>query len=247
MSLNEQLPTGVGTWPAIWTLRKNINEDGGYWDNQGFGTTGWPACGEIDIMEHWGTNQNFVQSAMHTPSSSGNTVNKGGQTIPTASSAFHVYSLDWFEDKMVFKVDGVTHYTYEPATRNSSTWPFEDDQYILLNIAVLPSIIGTGFIESAMEIDYVRVYQESALSVSDLDSNDIKIFPNPVSDTLKINLPAKLNGTRATIYSISGQEMASFIQKETNFILDVSDYKTGIYFIRFHKDGEASTFKILKK
>ena len=247
IEVRAKLPFGVGTWPAIWTLGKNINEDGGYWDIQGFGTTGWPACGEIDIMEHWGTNQNFIQSAMHTPSSSGNTMNKGGQTISTASTAFHVYSLDWFEDKMVFKVDGVEHYTYEPVTINSSTWPFEDDQYILFNVAILPSTIGTGFTESAMEIDYVRVYQESALSVSDLNKNDIKIFPNPVADTLNIDLPSELKGSKATIYSISGQKVTSFIQKETSFILDVSNYKAGIYFIRFDKEGKVTTFKILKK
>ncbi|MBT8395196.1 MAG: T9SS type A sorting domain-containing protein, partial [Flavobacteriaceae bacterium] len=87
----------------------------------------------------------------------------------------------------------------------------------------------------------------SALSVYDLENNDIKIFPNPVSDTLNIDLPNNLRGSRATIYSISGQEMASFKQKETNLILDMSGYKSGIYFIRFQKDGEASTFKILKK
>lgn len=106
MEVRAKLPTGSGTWPAIWMLGKNINEDGAYWDNEGFGTTNWPACGEIDIMEHWGSNQNFVQSAMHTPSSFGGTVNHGGQTILTASSEFHVYSLDWYEDKWCFELMG---------------------------------------------------------------------------------------------------------------------------------------------
>ena len=46
---------------------------------------GWPKSGEIDVMEHWGNNQNYVQSALHTPSSSGNTVNIGGQNIPAKS------------------------------------------------------------------------------------------------------------------------------------------------------------------
>ena len=151
------LPTGVGTWPAIWMLGKNISEAGAYWQTQGYGTVSWPACGEIDIMEHWGTNQNFVQSAMHTPSSHGGTVNHGGQTIPTASTAYHVYSLEWYPTKMVFKVDGVHHYTYQPEVRNASTWPFNADQYILLNTAIQPSIPGS-FTESDMIIDYVRVY-----------------------------------------------------------------------------------------
>ncbi|MDP5092973.1 MAG: glycoside hydrolase family 16 protein, partial [Polaribacter sp.] len=63
-----KLPTGIGTWPAIWMLGKNINEKGAYWQTQGFGTLTWPNCGEMDIMEHWGTEQNKVISAVHTPS-----------------------------------------------------------------------------------------------------------------------------------------------------------------------------------
>ena len=158
VEIRAKLPTGSGTWPAIWMLGKNISEGGAYWQTQGFGTTGWPACGEIDIMEHWGSNQNFVQSAMHTPSSSGGTINHGGQSIATVSSQFHTYALEWTEEEMVFSVDDVVHYTYNPSPKDSSTWPFVADQYILLNIAIEPSIAGS-FVQSTMEIDYVRVYQ----------------------------------------------------------------------------------------
>ena len=156
-----KLPTGAGTWPAIWTLGKNINEAGAYWQTQGFGNTNWPACGEIDIMEHWGNNQNFVQSAMHTPSSYGGTVNHGGQVVSTASSQFHNYEMDWRRDRIIFSVDGNVHYTYQPAVRNSSTWPYDAEQFLLLNIAIEPSI-AANFTQSAMEIDYVRVYAENA-------------------------------------------------------------------------------------
>ncbi len=158
IEVRAKLPTGFGTWPAIWMLGKNINEDGGYWDNQGFGTTSWPACGEVDIMEHWGSHQNFVQSAIHTPSSYGNTENLKGQTISTASTQFHTYALEWTSEKMVFSVDDVVHYTYIPAPKDLNTWPFDADQYILLNIAIEPSI-DPSFVQSSMEIDYVRVYQ----------------------------------------------------------------------------------------
>lgn len=157
VEVRAKLPSGVGTWPAIWMLGKNIIEPGGYWTST-HGTTPWPACGEVDIMEHWGTNQNYVQSALHTPSSYGGTVNLGGQTISTASSEFHIYSLVWTAEKMDFAVDGIIHYTYNPATKNSNTWPFNTDQYLLLNFAIQGNISGS-FTEGAMEVDYVRVYQ----------------------------------------------------------------------------------------
>ena len=157
VEVRAKLPYGVGTWPAIWTLGKNIIEPGGYWTNS-FGTTSWPACGEIDIMEHWGDNQNYVQSATHTPSSYGGTINHGGQTISTASSELHTYTLVWTAEKLVFSVDGVEHYTYNPPVKDSNTWPFDSEQYLLLNLAIEPDIIP-NFTQSAMEIDYVRVYQ----------------------------------------------------------------------------------------
>ena len=157
MEIRAKLPTGAGTWPAIWMLGKNINEDGGYWDNEGYGSTPWPACGEIDIMEHWGNNQNYVSSAMHTPSSYGGTINHGGRYLSTASTAFHVYELDWNAQRMIFSVDGIVHYTYNPSTKDADTWPYDAEQYFLLNIAIEGG--GANITQTAMEIDYIRVYQ----------------------------------------------------------------------------------------
>ena len=157
VEVRAKLPTGVGTWPAIWMLGKNVIEPGAYWSATN-GTVNWPACGEVDIMEHWGNNQNYVQSALHTPSSYGGTVNLGGQTIATASTQFHIYTLEWTPVKMVFSVDGIVHYTYNPAVKDASTWPFDAEQYIILNVAMQPSI-DPSFTQSTMEVDYVRVYQ----------------------------------------------------------------------------------------
>jgi len=109
VEVRAKLPSGLGTWPAIWMLGKNISELGAYWQTQGFGTTSWPASGEVDIMEHWGRNENDIQSAMHTPSSYGTTVNNGGQYIATATSEFHIYKLEWTAEKMVFSVDDNIH------------------------------------------------------------------------------------------------------------------------------------------
>ncbi|MFZ4106415.1 glycoside hydrolase family 16 protein [Flavobacterium sp.] len=157
VEVRAKLPSGGGTWPAIWMLGKNIIEQGAYWSSTN-GTTSWPACGEIDIIEHWGNNQNYVQSAIHSPSSYGGTVNLGGRAISTVSSGFHIYSLEWTAQKMVFSVDGIVHYTYNPTIKDASTWPFDAPQYLLFNVAMQPSI-DPNFTQSSMEIDYVRVYQ----------------------------------------------------------------------------------------
>ena len=248
VEVRAKLPAGVGTWPAIWTLGKNANEDGAYWDLQGFGTANWPACGEIDIMEHWGSNQNFVQSAMHTPSSFGGTVNLGGQTIATASTAFHIYSLDWYVDKMVFSVDGNVHYTYQPGTLNADTWPFDKEQYLLLNIAIQSNIFS-GFTQAAMEIDYVRVYKEKALSVDENAAikEFIRCSPNPVKDILTVNIPENFSAAKVSIFSLLGQKIATFIAKDTTLNIDTSTYKAGIYIVQILNNNENVCFKIIKE
>ena len=157
VDIRAKLPSGRGTWPAFWTLGKNISEDGAYWQKKGFGNTSWPACGEIDIMEHWGREQDLVKSATHTPFSHGETINQGGRVISTCSSEFHIYSLDWSEEKLVFMIDDVVHYTYNPTVKNKDTWPYTSEQYLLLNFAIEP-LIDPNFISDAIEIDYVRVY-----------------------------------------------------------------------------------------
>ncbi len=217
IEIRAKLPSGLGTWPAIWTLGKNINENGAYWDNQGCGTTSWPACGEIDIMEHWGYNQNYVQSATHTPSSYGGTVNIGGQVIPTASSEFHTYTLLWYPDRLVFSVDGNIHYTYKPIELNSDTWPFNEEQYLLLNFAILPDI-DPNFVADTLEVEYVRVYQSAPLSIDEID-NSISFglinTPNPAKNytIISYNLPDNAN-VQLYIHNVNGQLIKTLLEEK---------------------------------
>ena len=151
IEVRAKLPKDGGTWPAIWTLGANLS------------TVGWPFCGEIDIMEHVGNKIGDVSGAVHTPSSNGNTVNIARIDIPDTTTAFHVYAVDWTAEKIDFYVDDTLFYTYNPATKNSGTWPFDADQFILLNIAMggtLGGEISPDFDQAVMEIDYVRVYQD---------------------------------------------------------------------------------------
>lgn len=151
IDVRAKLPTGAGTWPAIWMLGANMD------------TVKWPACGEIDIMEHWGYNPAIISSATHTPSCSGGcgNVKVGETTLLDYGTAFHVYSLVWTESELQFLIDDVFMYSYKPAVKNSSTWPFIKPQFIILNVAMGGSwfSIDPDFTESVMEIDYVKVYQ----------------------------------------------------------------------------------------
>ena len=215
VEVRAKLPEGIGTWPAIWMLGQNINEPGAYWQTQGYGTASWPFCGEIDIMEHWGANQNYVQSALHTPSSYGATINHGGQYISNATTQFNIYTLEWTPEQMIFSVNGYVHYTYNPETQNSETWPFDSPQYLLINIAIEQSITSS-FTETEMELDYVRFYEASILSnrkeTVPHDLNLDQNYPNPFNPvtTLRYDLP-KDNFVTITIYDMLGNVVKNLV------------------------------------
>ncbi len=163
VDIRAKVPTNQGTWPALWLLGKNITEPGGFFAAT-HGTTPWPACGEIDIMEHGITPDQlpgYVQSALHTPSSSGATTNIGGTIANNLGNSFHVYSMNWSPFQITFLLDGVPFYFYNPAVKNANNWPFTADQYLLFNIAMggVAGNIPSNFNQATMEIDYVRVYQ----------------------------------------------------------------------------------------
>ncbi len=241
-----KLPFGQGTWPAIWMLGKNITESGGYWAST-HGTTGWPACGEVDIMEHWGYNQNFVQSALHTPSSSGATENYGGTLAADVSNTFHIYALEWTPEEMRFSIDGSVYYTYAPDSQNAATWPFDADQYLLLNVAIQGEV-AAGFTQSPMVLDYIRVYQEGTSSTSATeDLQQIQLYPNPVEGALNITVPATLVGAQVKVYSAAGQVLLQeFTQDTTSVTLDWSSYPAGAYYLVFEVGSERVTYKAVK-
>ncbi|WP_339662850.1 family 16 glycosylhydrolase [uncultured Polaribacter sp.] len=245
IEIKAKMPFGVGTFPALWMLGQNITEDGGYWAST-HGTTGWPDCGEIDIIEHWGSNQNYVSSALHNRSSFGNTSNKGGRAINNASTDFHIYTLNWNATKMTFSVDGIVHYVYNPENKNNQNWPYDAPQYLLFNVAILPDI-ASNFTESAMEIDYVRVYQEATASVFEIDNlTDVTVYPNPVNDKLTIKIPNIQDSSKVILYSITGKKLYTYHQNSTKQTHDFSFLNKGIYLLKIETDSEAKFIKIIK-
>ena len=141
-----KLPTGGGTWPALWMLGQN------------YATNTWPACGEIDVMEHKGNVPNVIHGTLHYPGNSGGNGNTNTTTILNASTEFHIYKAIWTPSSIRLYVDNVLFHT----VANTGTLPFNSDFFLILNVAMGGTFGGAVdplFIESSMEVDYVRVYQ----------------------------------------------------------------------------------------
>lgn len=148
VEIRAKVPGDQGTWPALWLLGNNIN------------TAGWPACGEIDMVEmgtvtglnnilcslHWGTSSNEINQSYPNSIS-----------VPGANTDFHIYSMDWRADHIAFYIDGTLLYS-QP---NNSGMPFNQNFFFIFNVAVGGSMggntinLGSG---STMYVDYVRVY-----------------------------------------------------------------------------------------
>lgn len=153
MEIRAKLPKGVGTWPAIWMLGDNIN------------TVGWPTCGEIDIMEHVGKEQDMVLWSTHSKLNNWSlgTQKTNKATIEGVSDAFHVYKIEWSKDYIQFFVDDKLCYTSPNEGKGSDYYPFNSPQFLLLNLAIGGNLggptINDAIFPCRMEVDYVRVYQ----------------------------------------------------------------------------------------
>ncbi|MGB5980717.1 MAG: family 16 glycosylhydrolase [Nonlabens sp.] len=236
IDVRAKLPFGDGTWPAIWTLGKNINEAGGFWQPR-FGTVNWPFCGEIDVMEHGLGSTNHVSSALHTPSSSGATVNFRERILTDVANTFYVYSVNWSPNQITFLIDDVPFYTYSPTPRDQNTYPFTADQYILLNVAMggISGAIDPNFQQSDMVIDYVRVFQESTAGIDDEFETSIKLYPNPAED--RVNIKSNIPLDEVSIFDLLGQQVYQSTQVEST--VDISGFKSGIYIVKI-KSGDRS-------
>ena len=146
VEVRAKLPSGVGTWPAIWMLG----------DLPGYGS--WPACGEIDIMEHRGSELNKIFGTFHYPGRSGGNADGGNTVISNALNQFHTYTLVWAPSYLKIYVDKLLFHS----VKNSESTPFNHDFYLILNLAMgglFGGEVDPAFTHATMEVDYIRVYQ----------------------------------------------------------------------------------------
>jgi len=152
--IRAKLPSGLGTWSAIWMLPTD------------WAYGGWPASGEIDIMEHVGYEPDTVYGTVHTKAFNHKIgTQKGGQIyLPNCEDTFHTYAIDWTPERIDFFADATLYRTFEHQGDGFEEWPFDQPFHLIMNIAVGGDWGGKeGVAEDIwpqqMVVDYVRVYQ----------------------------------------------------------------------------------------
>ena len=232
VDIRAKLPSSSGTWPAFWTLGNNINEYGNYFGDT-YGDVGWPACGEIDIMEQNGWDKSQLIGHLHWgDTQNGNYENFGTTTeVINASSSYNIYSLEWTKDYIAILINNIPFLE----THNTEGMPYDNPHYLLLNIAMggnLGGSIPESFTEDFMLVDYVRVFQESNQTANSISLNENKkiiLFPNPAKKSFTIQSEIFIN--KILIYNNTGQLLISEPVNRNKKIIDFNLSK-GTYFVK---------------
>lgn len=151
-----RLPHTQGIWPAFWMLGSD------------FAQIGWPDSGEIDIMEHVGSEPTLTHGALHGPGYSGDRHFNGTYDLGEAADArYHVYAVDWDADGLRWSVDGHEYFSLTRAQVEArGRWVFDQPFFLLLNVAVggdWPGSPDAGSVfPQRMYVDWVRVFRKVA-------------------------------------------------------------------------------------
>jgi beta-glucanase (GH16 family) len=154
IDVRAMLPKGQGVWPAIWMLGSNYPD------------VGWPACGEIDIMELLGHLPGTVHGTAHWGADWPNWTHQGTSISiypDHFDQEFHVFSVEWMEDEIKFLMDDQVYFTINPSLMQGQPYPFNNPFFFILNVAVGGNWPGSPDASTEfpvfMAVDYVRVYQ----------------------------------------------------------------------------------------
>jgi beta-glucanase (GH16 family) len=166
-----KIPQGQGIWPAFWMLGTNI------------AAVGWPACGEIDIMENIGREPTLVHGTIHGPGYSGDKGIGGPCLLPDKAAFtddFHLYAMEWSTNQISWFVDGRQYFTVTSTNLPpGKSWVYTQPQSILLNLAVggnwpgKPD--GTTTFPQRMSVDYIRAYEYLPAAKPSLEPAGLKV------------------------------------------------------------------------
>lgn len=149
-----KLPAGgKGVWPAFWLLGNDVHD------------TGWPSCGEVDILEMRGSRPTLIDSSLHGPGySGGNSYHHFYQlTNANYGDAFHVFTFEWAPEGVRWLVDGNPFYVKTAAgvQQSGQRWVYDHPFFILLNLAIGGIFDGdpdaTTTFPQEIQVDYVSV------------------------------------------------------------------------------------------
>lgn len=247
IEVKAKLPSGKGTWPAIWMLPAD-------W---AYGS--WPLSGELDIMEHVGYNPGVIYGTAHTGAyNSPMGTQKGSNTsVPDAMTTFHVYAIEWDAKRIRWYVDDQLYYTFSNEHKTYKEWPFDKRFHLLLNIAIGGDWGGAQGIdpnltEATMEVEYVRVYSNTlpapAISGSTLNSvnDEVTYSVNPVSGASYLwSFPdgvAVLSGASTSSVTVRWNDAPGNIQLEMRTACDT--VVSGLYHVNY-QSKPGSTLNIL--
>jgi uncharacterized protein (TIGR03437 family) len=219
-----KIPFGQGIWPAFWMLGEN------------FGTVGWPACGELDIMENFGTfnnNASVNNGTAHGPGYSGGSGIGKSYNLPFGQKVaddFHVYAIEWAKDYVEWSVDGTPYHKITLASLPAGKqWVFNAPFFILLNLAIGgPSTFlgkpdpNAPFPPHDMMIDYVRVYQATVVTPS-----TPVITPGRVVNSASY-LGALAPGSVATLYGVNLADAGHVIAGVSSFPVSVAGVSVSV-------------------
>jgi beta-glucanase (GH16 family) len=256
-----KLPYGQGLWPAFWMLGANIN------------SIGWPACGEIDIMEMIGGisrsnppgGDNYLFGTAHWATSNGShtqypsSSNFSNYRLPSGgfSDDYHIFSMTWTPSKLTWYVDGIQYCSLDTSPVGLSA--FRTPFFILLNLAVGGSWPGSPdastLFPQTLEVDYVRVYQDVATSVGMASSGprDFVLFPNypnPFNPTTAIRFQLIASSfVTLRVYDIYGREVALLVNGQMDTGVHSVNWigteaPSGVYFCRLTAGSNSMTKKM---
>ncbi len=180
-----KLPQGVGFWPALWLLGTNIT------------SVGWPACGEIDIMENNGSQPTNVQGSIHFGSMATEVYTLPGESVTN----FHNYLLEWTTNAMLWYVDGLLYQTQTNWWSSTGPYPapFNQPFFLIMNLAVGGNYVGNpgenainagAVFPNEMQVDYVRIYQQTLplrLGIVQTNEEILLTWPSNIISHLETN------------------------------------------------------------
>jgi len=256
-----KLPYGKGMWPAFWMLGDNIS------------SVGWPACGENDIMEMIGGKGTggLYSSPLSDATAYGtlhwyqNGSTQAGSHYSLASGkfadGFHLFGTIWTSSEIQFYVDSTIYYTKDISATTLSA--FRNKFYIILNLAVGGNWPGypdsTTVFPQTMQVDYVRVYQDTSQTSVGLAplpnvANELALsqnFPNPFnpSTVISYQLPASSRVT-LKIYDSLGRQVASLVSGRQNagfhsVTFDGAKLPSGVYLCQLAVAGAQEVRKMV--